>query len=108
MADEYPTIEWKGKSGKVYTYRLYPRSVTHKSIGGNYIFVKETSPKRWSPVYIGQTGDLSTRFLNHHQNECIDKNGATHLCTRVNGNEQSRLDEETDLRRLWPTSCNEQ
>jgi hypothetical protein len=102
------TIEWKGKSGRAYRYHIFPRSTTHKAIGGNYIFAKETRPGYFVPIYIGETGDLSSRFLNHHQNECIDKNGATHLHTHPNPGPQDRRDEETDLRRQWNTPCNEQ
>lgn len=109
MADDTPTIKWPGKSGTNYKYWIYDRKTTFKAVAGNYIFAKEMKPGYWKPVYIGETSDLSSRFLNHHQNDCIDKNGATHIHVHSTaGGAQTRRDEETDLRGKWSTPCNEQ
>ena len=77
-----------------------------KAVGGNYIFAKETSPKNWVPVYIGQTGDLSERFDNHHKMDCAKRNGATHIHAHTTKSKAARLDEETDLVRKWDPVCN--
>jgi hypothetical protein len=109
MADDTPTIMWDGKSGKEYKYWVY--EIGHKLAAkpGNYIFTKETDPGYHLPIYIGETSDLSTRFLNHHQEDCITENGATHIHAHPNdGGARVRQDEETDLRRRWNTPCNEQ
>lgn len=110
MADDTPTIEWPGKSGTTYKYWIYPRKgSSFKAEPGNYIFARETKPGYWTPIYIGETSDLSSRFLNHHQNDCIDENKATHIHAHLtSGGAQVRRDEETDLRGKWDTPCNEQ
>ena len=69
-----PTITWTGESGSNYKYWICPMGTFFKEAPGNYIFAKETSPGRWTPIYIGQTGDLSERFDNHHKMPCITPN----------------------------------
>jgi hypothetical protein len=105
MADT-PTINWPGKSGTNYKYWIYPLGASLKAEGGNYIFAKEVRPGEWSPLYIGQTGDLNERFDNHHKADCIKKNGATHIHAHLNGNDDTRLAEEADLIARWDPSCN--
>lgn len=60
----------------------------------------------YSILYIGQTGNLSERFDNHHQAQCFNRNGKTHVAVRGEGSEQRRLAIETDLIRKYQTSCN--
>ncbi len=105
MADT-PTIDWAGKSGKTYRYWIHPISTSFKAVAGNYIFAKETQPGYWKPIYIGQTGDLSERFDNHHAMPCIKRNGATHIHAHTQSDKQTRLDEETDLVAKLNPSCN--
>ena len=104
MAD---TIDWTGQSGKTYRYWIYeyPTNLTAKA--GNYIFAKETSPGKWSPVYIGQTTNVDERFNNHHKIQCIRRNGATHIHAHLNSDKQDRFDEEADLIAKWDTPCND-
>lgn len=109
MADTTPTISWAGKSGKTYKYRIYKINTKFVKKPGNYVFAKETKPDWFSPLYIGQTQDLSSRFTDHHAQECLDRNGVTHITVHVNEDgEQARLDEETDLRNKYNTACNKQ
>jgi hypothetical protein len=100
------TIEWPGESGKTYRYFIAPMGTPLKAEGGNYIFSKETKPGTWTPIYIGQTGDLNIRFDNHHKADCIRNAGATHIHQHLSGDEKSRLAEETDLVRKWKPPCN--
>jgi hypothetical protein len=105
---EVDTITWTGQSGTKYKYWIYPLGTALAAKPGNYIFAR-SGPQGWYAVYIGETGDLSTRFLNHHQEDCIKKYGATHIHAHVTeGGAQVRRDEETDIRRRWPSNCNEQ
>jgi len=106
MADT-PTIHWLGQSGEKYKYWIYELPANLKAEAGNYVFAKETKPGSWSPVYIGQTNDLSERFDDHHKMPCIKRNGATHIHAHLNSDRQTRLDEESDLVAKWNTSCND-
>ena len=101
-----PAIDWKGKSGKTYRYWIYPLPPNFKAEPGNYIFAKEPTPGRWTPIYIGQTENLNERFEDHHAMPCIKRNGATHINGHLNSDKQARLNEESDLLAQWNTPCN--
>lgn len=106
IATEVKTINWAGKSGSKYKYWIYKLPPDFSAKPGNYIFAKETKPGSWTPVYIGQTEDLSERFDNHHKANCISRNGATHIHAHINNPKQARLAEESDLVARWNTPCN--
>ena len=106
---EAATIKWPGKSGTEYTYWIYPIETTFSEVPGNYIFAKETSPRNWSPVYIGQTKNLSDRLSDHEKEKCAKRNGATHIhAHKTDGGEAVRKAEEKDLITRWKPPCNEQ
>lgn len=106
MAD---TILWEGKSGKKYKYWIYPIGQEFNAVPGNYIFAKQPKPNEWTPIYIGETSDLSERFDNHHAMACIKRNGATHIHVHRNdGGEKARRAEEADLISKWDPPCNRQ
>ena len=103
-----PTIEWPGKKGQSYTYYIFPIDTNFDQNPGNYVFAKETSPRRWTPVYIGETSDLSERFDNHHKMPCIRRAGATHIHAHINrAGAQARRSEEADLVNRWKPQCND-
>lgn len=104
---EAPTINWPGKSGKTYKYEIYPINTTFKAEAGNYIFAKETQSNQWTPIYIGETEDLSTRFDNHHKMDCIERQKATHIHAHLNSDKDARLTEEADLIAKWNPPCND-
>jgi len=53
------TILWSGASNKQYKYWIYDVNTSFKDEPGNYIYAKESSPGRWSPIYIGETESLT-------------------------------------------------
>lgn len=108
MAD-LGTITWTGQSGKEYKYWIYDIGTTFTKAPGNYIFARKTETGTFSPIYMGQTEDLSERFDNHHKMPCIKKNGATHIHIHRNDNEKDRLAEESDLIAKWKrtSTCND-
>jgi hypothetical protein len=102
--------EWNGQSGTKYNFAIYPLGTKFKAVGAVYIFTKRTVKSDGTGshdfIYIGQTGDLSTRFDNHHKDSCIEKHGANCVCIHLNSNESQRLDIETDLVRHHNPPCN--
>jgi len=108
MAD---TITWKGKSGTEYKYWIYPIGATFKDAPGNYMFIKETQPNTFWPIYIGETESLADRLQNpetHHKRACTKREGATHLCAHINSSgEKARLAEEEDLIKAYGPRCND-
>jgi hypothetical protein len=105
------TCTWIGASGTKYVYHVHPRG-TSVTAGqdGNYVYAKMTNGK-WTPVYFGE-GDLADRAgKNHHQSNCIDSKGATHVHMHLNASRDARLTEEQDLlayytNALTPHGCN--
>jgi len=101
-------ILFKGDSGKEYKYWIYDLDDTHDAAPANYIFVKETKTNYYTPIYIGETEDISERFDNHHKMPCIRQNRATHLCTHMSSSEKKvRCAEEADLISNYNPVCND-
>lgn len=101
------TINWPGQSGRWFEYEIFPISTKFKAVPGNYIYARETSPGQWTPVYIGETSDLSERFDHHHKTGCIQRNGATHIHVHASSTDaRVRRAEEADLIGKWGPPCN--
>ncbi len=100
-------IRWEGESGKKYKYWISEIAGPFKHEPGNYIFVRETTPNRFRPLYIGESGDLGDRLTSNHEKlPCVLRNGGTHICTHTtSGGEKARLAEETDLKNKWGQVC---
>jgi hypothetical protein len=106
MAD-LGSIVWIGKSGKKYTHWLYKMGTEFLATPANYIFCKQ-SGNGYQAIYIGQTGNISERFDNHHKMPCITKNGATHICVHKSSESESeRCVEESDLIENYQPICNQ-
>ena len=102
---EPETIVWDGRSGRKYTYWIYRIGTDFNPAPGNYIFARGVG-NSYSPIYVGESGDLSERFDNHHKMACIKRNGATHIHVHANANENARLAEEFDIVAKWDPVCN--
>ena len=101
------TIDWHGVSGSTYRYWIYPLGTNFKNVPGNYIFAQENGDGQFTPIYIGQTSDLSERFDNHQKMPCIRRFGANCICAHTSSaSEKERLTEEQDLIQKRNTSCN--
>lgn len=103
---------WSGLSGTKYEFHIEKNGALLPQLPGLYIFFRIENGVR-VPIYVGETSNLKNRlnddWLQHHQRDCIVRNGATHLSIWVFGGPQSdRLIYETDLRRGLNPSCNRQ
>jgi hypothetical protein len=100
MAD--PDIYWDGESGSKYGYWIYPIGSRFKDESGNFIYARETDPRYWRPVYIGQASNLQNRLADQDVEAIAKRHGATHVHVHTtSGGEKRRLAEETDLMRRW-------
>jgi len=106
------TMTLTGKSGKSYEFAVYSRDTSFKELGAVYLQSKRTVKAKGGGshefIYIGETGDLSKRPLNHERKPCFDKHGSNCVSIYLESNEQKRLDIETDLRRAYDPPCNRQ
>lgn len=108
MFDE-PLVTLVGKSGKKYTYMFFKIGEAFGAAPANYIFCKETTEGKMRAIYIGQTGNFSERFDNHHRMPCIKQEGATHICAhKSSSSEPTRKAEEDDLIAKYNPICNRQ
>lgn len=89
-------ISLLGKSGKKYTFDIYTLDTKFNSVGGVYVFI-HLHDSLYDLIYCGQTQDLSTRFDNHHKQDCIDSHNATHICVMRVDSEVKRTEIETDI-----------
>jgi hypothetical protein len=100
----------KGESGNDYEFTVYTRDTDFKALGAVYVQSKRTIKSGGGGshdlIYVGQTGDLSGRPLNHHKKDCFDKHGSNCVSILLEENEKRRLAIETDLinGNKWP--CN--
>ncbi len=102
------TIRWAGKSGEKYRYWIFPiKDFSFKASPGNYVFARRTKTGSYVPVYVGETGDLSDRFDNHHKMACAIRNGATHIHAHTSSaDDEVRRAEESDIIAKWNPVCN--
>lgn len=82
---------------------MYSLDTTFKSLPGVYIFLKSSNN---NPVYVGETGDLSSRFDDHHKAAAIRNLGADRIGVLVEQNDAQRLAIERDLLTNYNWPCN--
>jgi hypothetical protein len=99
-------ITLTGKSGKNYEFQIVKRSATFTAVGAIYVMSKVVKTNSYSLIYIGETGDLSKRPLNHHRTDCFDEHGADMLLIRAAPDSKQRLADETDLIQAYDPVCN--
>jgi len=101
----------KGKSGTEYKFDIYTLDTNFTKTGGIYIFTARTKGTdgnfTHSFIYCGKTDDLSTRFNDHHKQDCIKKNNANCICVKAISTEKERTDIETDILKGNNFKCNE-
>jgi GIY-YIG catalytic domain len=104
------TLELTGASGRKYAFLVYPWGTSFKPLGGVYAVTRAVSNQAGGEthtiVYVGQTGDLSERFDNHHKANCFARHSSNRICVHVEGNEETRLAIEADLIAAYNPPCN--
>ena len=96
-----------GASGTSSQFEVHRWGTKFRKIGAVYLVLRNGKPGPYDLLYVGQTGDLSERFDNHHKRACFDRNGKTHIGIRMVSVERQRLDIESDLLRKHRTTCND-
>ena len=100
------TITLSGKSGKTYQFLMYVLNTSFKAMGGLYLFTKAADNTNYL-LYLGHTQDLSSRFTNHHKEECVDNHGGTHVSVCIIEDEKTRIAAEKDILANYNFTCNE-
>lgn len=110
------TLTLKGKSGKEYSFTLSTfdkwEDVKDGFTGhGLYLFGKYTEANNYVKfIYLGMASSLSTRFDNHHKEDCIKRNGANCIGIHLmnNSTPESRKAAESDILAANNFTCNDQ
>ena len=102
------TITMEGRSGAKYQFQVFPWGTDFKPLGVVYSVLKHRTDGRYDVIYIGQTGDLSERFDDHHKAACFTWNGRTHVGVHLESSEQRQLAIEQDLIANYNPPCNKQ
>lgn len=100
-------LQLTGASKRAYSFQVFPWGTNFNSSGAVYAILRKTPSGNYSVLYIGQTGDLSERFDNHHKQACFDRNGKTHIAVHPEPTESGRFNIETDLVRNYNPMCND-
>ncbi len=104
-----PGIRWQGRSGKEYSYEIFPLDTTFRPLPGNFIYAGQSEDGSWVPVYIAQTRDMHQRLEGHVRVEDAVANGATHIHAHYCAEGQAtRCNEERDLVLQWRPVCNDE
>jgi len=99
------TITLVGRSGPKYEFYLYPWGTEFKATGGLYAVLRQ-DPDGYAVIYVGQTGDLSERFDDHHKAGCFTRHRKTHIAAMAEESERQRLVIEQDLIASYYPICN--
>jgi hypothetical protein len=101
-------VNWKGKSGTAYPYKIHPIEDEFRPLPANYLYAFKTEDGQWVPIYIAQTRDLHQRLEGQGKLDDAKRNGATHIHVHVSTQGQAaRCSEERDLVDQWQPVCNE-
>lgn len=117
VEDLNTTITIKGMSGTNYYFNVYGFSRfsdltdAFRPISALYAFTRRFSQGAsytYDLVYVGETGNLSTRFTNHHKEDCITNSFANCICIHsFQGTESERIAAETDILNAFDLPCND-
>ena len=101
------TVNVRGASGTSYRFTVYPWGTNFNPVSAVYLILRKEYPSgSYTILYVGQTGDLSDRFNNHHKQQCFDSNRKSHIGVLMEGSEPRRLNIEADLLGYYQTACN--
>lgn len=98
-------LRLQGASEKTYTFHTYERGTSFKALGAVYA-ISRADEDGHAIVYVGETGDLSTRFDNHHKEACFRWHRADVIAVFVDSLEASRRAVEADLIEFYEPPCN--
>ena len=105
------TLTLKGASGQTYDFTTYSYDETFNAVGAVYEITRRqkklTGNYGHTPIYIGETSNLSTRFDDHHKEWCFTEHNANCKCVHLDADEDSRRKKEADLIDYYNPPCND-
>lgn len=71
-------------------FTVYEPNVPWIEVPAVYIFAGISTTGRWTPIYVGETGNLRTRLAAHEKWSAAQRQGATHIHAVVLDDEHQR------------------
>ncbi|MYB32453.1 MAG: hypothetical protein F4Y20_08055 [Acidobacteria bacterium] len=90
---DVPRVWWLNHEFHVYQ----ANAVTWNAVPGLYVFARLDLPHGWVPLYVGESGDLSSRLSGHPKWPEAARLGATHIHARIEPFGEERLKIEKQL-----------
>ncbi len=105
------TLTLKGTSGQTYAFEVFAYDSDFNALGAVYAITRRTQKNdgnyKHTLIYIGETGDLSTRYNGHHKEDCFFQHNANCTCIHLDDDENSRLATKADLIAKYNARCND-
>lgn len=102
---------FKGKSGKVYRFKVFPLGTRFRKLSGVYVignrFHGDDGGQQVVPLYVGHTEDFSQPFDRHRKAKAFADQGANCICVQRDAIEESRATKEGDLIAALHPACND-
>jgi hypothetical protein len=99
------TTTLTGESGHNYEFEVSALDAKLDSVGAVYVITRVQDDEHFV-LYVGETGDLSNRFDNHHKAKSFEEKGGDCLCIHLDGDIKSRQKKESDLIAHYRPLCN--
>ena len=102
---------FKGRSGSIYNFLVYPRGTSlKKGLGAVYCvtnrYLKKDRSYVHGAIHVGQTADLSTEFDDHPKQSCFDKYGGNCVCVHEEPDKDIRAQVVQDVIDKYDPPCN--
>ena len=107
------SVYFKGRSGRIYNFLVYPRGTSFKKgLGAVYCvtnrYLKKDGTYVHGAIHVGQTADLSTEFDDHPKQLYFEKYGASCVCIREEPDGDIRAQVVQDLIDNYDPPCNKE
>ncbi|RKT37855.1 GIY-YIG nuclease family protein [Thiocapsa rosea] len=103
---QQPTLTIPGASRTQYPFTLFPWGTAFRRFGAVYVVLRRQHDGRYQLLYVGQTMDMSERFLAHHKLACFQRYGQTHIGVFAEPSEARQRAIERDLIAAHQPPCN--
>ncbi len=107
---KFGTIEFAGKSGKLYSFNVYTMDNEFRPYSAVYCVTERSSSENGegvhNKIYFGSTQDMSAEFNAHSSSQCLQSNRANCVCTHREENEIARNQILKDLIEHYHPPCN--
>ncbi len=105
---ENKVVYFVGASGQAYPFTLYPLHADLPDIGAVYIFTRVENGLyiSYEPLYIGETGRLTSCLQNYEKWVCVSRRFVNSICVYFENDAASRLRMARDLIDQQDPPCN--